>query len=88
MEREGGSWRKERKWTQNNCEDKGRTHKEGNMETVTGDETRRERDQTQTRLGKDRGHGRLSQETQERDRAQKTDTNKLNSIKKLNSRLN
>lgn len=29
-----------------------------------------------------------SQETQERDRAQKTDTNKLNSIKKLNSRLN
>lgn len=35
-----------------------------------------------------RGHGRLSQETQERDRAQKTDTNKLNSIKKLNSRLN
>lgn len=63
-------------------------NKEGNMETVTGDETRRERDQTQTRLGKDRGHGRLSQETQERDRAQKTDTNKLNSIKKLNSRLN
>lgn len=45
------SWRKERKWTQDNCGDKGRTHKEGNMETVTGDETRRERDQNTDMTG-------------------------------------